>query len=83
MPAGREEVHHAHQEGIAFQLLTDPVELLGDEKGRLTGMKCVRMELGEPDEKGRRRPVEIKGSEHTLACDVVVFAIGKRPGWIS
>ncbi len=66
MPARIEEVHHAKQEGVEFRMLTNPVELLGDEKGWLTGARCVRMELGEPDESGRRSPVEIKGSE--LSC---------------
>jgi glutamate synthase (NADPH) small chain len=76
MPARREEVHHARQEGIEFQLLTNPVELVGDEKGWLTGMKCVRMELGEPDEKGRRRPVEVKGSEFVIPCSVAIIGVG-------
>ncbi len=67
MPARAEEVKHAREEGIEFHMLTDPVEFLGDEKGWLTGARCVRMELGEPDASGRRRPVEIKGSEFDLA----------------
>ncbi len=67
MPARAEEVKHAREEGIEFRMLTDPVEFLGDEKGWLTGARCVRMELGEPDASGRRRPVEIQGSEFDSA----------------
>jgi glutamate synthase (NADPH/NADH) small chain len=67
MPARAEEVKHARQEGIEFRLLTNPVEFIGDEKGCLTGARCVRMELSEPDASGRRRPVEIKGSEFRSA----------------
>ena len=76
MPARREEVHHAHEEGIEFRMLTNPVELLGDEKGWLTGVRCVRMELGEPDAKGRRRPIEIKGSEFVIPASVAIIGIG-------
>ena len=76
LPARVEEVHHAKQEGIIFDLLTNPVEILEDEKGWVKGMKCVRMELGEPDASGRRRPVEIPGSEFTLELDTVIMALG-------
>ena len=79
MPARREEVHHAKEEGIIFRLLENPVEILGDEKGNVTGMKNIRMELGEPDASGRRRPVEIKGSEYVINLDAVVVAIGQSP----
>jgi glutamate synthase (NADPH) small chain len=76
MPARAEEVHHARQEGIDFQMLTAPVEFLSDGKGWLTAARCVRMELGEPDASGRRRPVPIQGSEFDLALSVAVIAIG-------
>lgn len=79
LPARVEEVHHAKQEGIIFDLLTNPVEILEDEKGWIKGMKCVRMELGEPDASGRRRPVEIPGSEFTLELDTVIMALGTSP----
>ena len=78
MPARREEVHHAEQEGVRFELLTAPVEVLGDEKGWVSGIKCIRMELGEPDASGRRRPIEIPGSEFIFPCEMVVVAIGTR-----
>ena len=76
MPARAEEVHHAKEEGIDFQMLTAPVEFLSDNKGWLTGARCVRMELGEPDASGRRRPVPIKGSEFDLPLSVAIMAIG-------
>jgi glutamate synthase (NADPH/NADH) small chain len=76
MPARLEEVKHAKQEGIEFQVLTAPVEFLSDGKGWLTGARCIKMELGEPDASGRRRPVEIKGSEFDLPLSVAVIAIG-------
>ncbi len=79
MPARLEEVHHAKEEGIIFKLLTAPVEVLGDDKGWVTGLKCIEMELGEPDASGRRRPIEKKGSEFTLPMDTVVVAIGTSP----
>ena len=79
LPARVEEVHHAKQEGIIFDLLTNPVEILEDEKGWVKGMKCVRMELSEPDASGRRRPVEIPGSEFTLELDTVIMALGTSP----
>jgi len=78
LPARLEEVHHAEQEGVRFEFLTAPVEVLGDEKGWVSGLKCVRMELGEPDASGRRRPVEIPGSEFVFPCDMVVVAIGTK-----
>ncbi len=88
LPARKEEVEHAIEEGIEFKLLNNPVEILGynnpedkrDAKnGFVTGMRCIKMELGEPDEKGRRRPVEIKGSEFTLEVDTVIISIGTSP----
>ena len=79
LPARAEEVHHAMAEGIQFNLLTNPVEILGDEKGWVKGMKCIKMELGQPDESGRRRPVEIKGSEFELDVDMVIMALGTSP----
>jgi glutamate synthase (NADPH/NADH) small chain len=75
-PARTEEVHHAEQEGVEFHWLTNPVEILDDGNGEVRGMRCVRMELGEPDESGRRRPIAMAGSEHNLDVDLVVFAIG-------
>ncbi|NFQ62344.1 NADPH-dependent glutamate synthase, partial [Clostridium sporogenes] len=74
LPARVEEVHHAKEEGIIFNLLTNPVEILEDEKGWVKGMKCIKMELGEPDQSGRRRPVEIKGSEFTMDVDTVIMS---------
>ncbi|MGI5971005.1 MAG: NADPH-dependent glutamate synthase [Oscillospiraceae bacterium] len=79
LPARREEVHHAKEEGVIFDLLTNPVEITGDDKGRVNGIKCIRMELGEPDESGRRRPVEIPGSEFQIEVDGVIMAIGTSP----
>ena len=76
MPARAAEIHHAGEEGIEFFLLTAPTRLFGDETGRLTGMECLKMELGEPDESGRRRPVPIEGSEFKLDCDLAVIAVG-------
>jgi glutamate synthase (NADPH/NADH) small chain len=76
LPARIEEVHHAEEEGIQFHFLTLPVEILGNEDGWVCGMKCLRMELGEPDESGRRRPIPVPGSEFTLEVDMVVVAIG-------
>ncbi|HPW78828.1 MAG: Glutamate synthase (NADPH) small chain [Bacteroidetes bacterium ADurb.Bin037] len=76
MPARIEEVHHAREEGVIFRMLTNPVAVLGDEKGWVTGLRCIRMELGEPDESGRRRPVEIPGSEFDIECDVSIIALG-------
>lgn len=79
LPARREEVHHAEEEGIIFDLLQNPVEILGDENGNVRGVRLIRMELGEPDQSGRRRPVEIKGSEHDIECDTVIMALGTSP----
>ena len=78
MPARVEEVHHAQQEGVQFDLLVAPLEVIGDEKRWVTGLRCIRMQLGEPDASGRRSPVAIVGSDFTLGCDVVVVAIGTR-----
>ncbi|HDK7169797.1 TPA: NADPH-dependent glutamate synthase, partial [Clostridium botulinum] len=79
LPARVEEVHHAKEEGIIFNLLTNPVEILEDEKGWVKGMKCIKMELGEPDESGRRRPVEIKDSEFVMDVDTVIMSLGTSP----
>ncbi len=79
LPARVEEVHHAKEEGIIFDLLTNPVEILEDEKGWVCGIKCIRMELGEPDESGRRRPVEVPGSEFTIDVDTVIMSLGTSP----
>ncbi|WP_416979895.1 NADPH-dependent glutamate synthase [Alistipes ihumii] len=79
LPARAEEVHHAKQEGIEFRMLTNPVEVLGDEKGWVRGLRCVRMELGEPDASGRRSPVAVEGSEFEIGCDVVIMALGTSP----
>ena len=79
LPARVEEVHHAKEEGIIFDLLTNPVEILEDENGWVRGIKCVRMELGEPDASGRRRPVVIEGSEFTMEVDTVIMSLGTSP----
>ncbi len=79
LPARVEEVHHAKEEGIIFDLLSNPVEILQDEKGWVCGMKCIKMELGEPDESGRRRPVEVPGSEFIIDVDTVVMSLGTSP----
>ena len=79
LPARREEVHHAKEEGIVFDLLTNPVQVLGDEKGWVRALKCIRMELGEPDESGRRSPVPIPGSEFEIETDTVIMALGTSP----
>jgi len=76
MPARKEEVHHAKEEGVQFLLLTNPVEYLGDKDGWVTGVKCIRMELGEPDASGRRSPVPVPGSEFVIDVDTVVVAVG-------
>jgi glutamate synthase (NADPH/NADH) small chain len=76
MPARAEEMKHAREEGIDFRMLTNPVEFVGDEKGWLTGARCVRMELGEPDASGRRKPVAIAGSEVVLPADVAIIGVG-------
>lgn len=79
VPAREEEFHHAEEEGVIFDFLTNPVEILGDEKGAVRGMVCIRMELGEPDASGRRSPVPIPGSEFEMAVDTVIFALGTSP----
>ena len=79
LPARVEEVHHAKEEGVNFELLTNPVEILEDEKGNVKGIKCIRMELGEPDESGRRSPKEIPNSEFTIECDTVIMSLGTSP----
>lgn len=79
LPARVEEVYHAKQEGIDFQMLTNPTEITGDEKGWVNGIRCVRMELGEPDASGRRSPVKIEGSDFSIDCDVVIMALGTSP----
>ena len=79
LPARVEEVHHAKEEGIIFDLLTNPVEVLEDEKGWVKGIKCIKMELGEPDESGRRRPVEVPGSEFVIDVDTVIMSLGTSP----
>lgn len=79
IPARHEEIEHAKEEGIEFCLLTAPVKILGDEKGHVNAMECIKMELGEPDASGRRRPVEIAGSEYQMEVDCVIMAIGTSP----
>ena len=79
LPARVEEVHHAKEEGIIFDLLTNPVEILADENGWVSGIKCVKMELGEPDASGRRRPVVIEGSEFVIDVDTVIMSLGTSP----
>lgn len=79
LPARVEEIHHAKEEGVIFDTLTNPVEILVDENGWVSGMKCVKMELGEPDESGRRRPVEIPNSEFVMDVDMVVMSLGTSP----
>ncbi|MEJ2447384.1 MAG: FAD-dependent oxidoreductase [Anaerolineales bacterium] len=79
MPAREEEIHHAEEEGIIFNLLTNPIRFIGDDKHNVKQMECIRMELGEPDESGRRRPIPIKGSEHTVDADTVIVALGTTP----
>ncbi len=76
MPARKAEIHHAEEEGIELFLLTNPTKYLGNEKGRLTGMECLKMELGEPDNSGRRRPVPVPGSEFEIECDLCIVAVG-------
>ena len=79
LPARVEEVHHAKEEGIIFDLLTNPVEILSDENGWVSGIKCIKMELGEPDASGRRSPVEVEGSEFVIDVDVVIMSLGTSP----
>jgi glutamate synthase (NADPH/NADH) small chain len=79
LPARKEEVHHAKEEGIEFAMLTNPVEIIGDEKGWVKSVKCIRMELGEPDESGRRSPVAVPGSEFEIETDTVIMSLGTSP----
>ena len=79
LPARAEEVHHAKEEGIIFDLLTNPVEIIADENGWVKGCTCIRMELGEPDASGRRSPVPVEGSEFTIECDAVIMSLGTSP----
>ena len=79
LPARAEEVHHAKEEGIIFDVLCNPIEILSDENENVKAIKVINMELGEPDEKGRRKPIEIKGSEHEIECDMVIMALGTTP----
>ena len=79
LPARVEEVHHAKEEGIEFRMLTNPTRVIGDEKGWVTAINCLKMELGEPDASGRRSPVEVAGSDFEIACDVVIMALGTSP----
>ncbi|MCI8477935.1 MAG: NADPH-dependent glutamate synthase [Oscillospiraceae bacterium] len=79
MPARNEEIHHAKEEGIEFLFLTNPTRILGDDKGQVRAMECLKMELGEPDDSGRRRPIEVKGSEFELEVDAVIMSLGTSP----
>ncbi|NHJ12755.1 MAG: NADPH-dependent glutamate synthase [Candidatus Thorarchaeota archaeon] len=79
MPARAEEVHHAEEEGVQFKFLVNPVEIIGDEKNKAVGLKCIRMELGEPDKSGRRRPIPIPNSDFVMDADTVIVAIGNSP----
>ncbi len=79
MPARGEEIHHAEEEGVEMHLLTNPTRFLGDDQGRVVAMECIKMELGEPDASGRRRPIPIQGSEFTMETDLVVISIGAGP----
>jgi glutamate synthase (NADPH/NADH) small chain len=79
MPARAEEIHHAEQEGVKFKLLNNPTRIIGDDRHRVVAMECIKMELGEPDDSGRRRPVPVKGSEFIMELDTVIVAIGNQP----
>jgi glutamate synthase (NADPH/NADH) small chain len=79
MPARREEVENAHEEGVNFKLLTNPKQFIGNDQNWVTAMECYQMELGEPDESGRRRPIVIPGSEFTMDVDMAIVALGTRP----
>lgn len=79
MPARDEEIHHAEEEGVIFHFLTNPKRIIGDEKGRVIGIECLRMELGEPDDSGRRRPIPVEGSEFVIEADTVIPALGNKP----
>ncbi|MDD5503666.1 MAG: FAD-dependent oxidoreductase, partial [Candidatus Thermoplasmatota archaeon] len=78
MPARKEEIHHAEEEGVKFELLAAPVQVLG-ENGKVTGLECIRMQLGEPDASGRRKPFPVPGSNFVIDCDAVIVAIGQTP----
>lgn len=79
MPARSEEIHHAEEEGVELMILTNPVRVIGDEQGRVKAIECIKMELGEPDDSGRRRPIPVKGSEFIIECDTVIPALGNKP----
>ena len=79
MPARSEEIHHAEEEGVELMILTNPVRVIGDEHGRVKAIECIKMELGEPDDSGRRRPIPVKGSEFIIECDTVIPALGNKP----
>jgi len=79
MPARVEEIQHAEEEGIKFKLLNNPVRIIGDDRHRVVAMECIKMELGEPDDSGRRRPIPVKGSEFIMELDTVIVAIGNKP----
>jgi glutamate synthase (NADPH/NADH) small chain len=79
MPARGEEIHHAEEEGVKLKLLNNPIRIIGDERHRVVAMECIKMELGEPDDSGRRRPVPVEGSEFTMELDTVIVAIGNKP----
>lgn len=79
LPARAEEVHHAKEEGVIFDLLTNPIEILEDENGNVRGIRCIKMELGAPDDSGRRRPVPVEGSEFDIDCDTVIMSLGTSP----
>jgi glutamate synthase (NADPH/NADH) small chain len=79
MPARAEEIENAEHEGVVFKLLTNPTKFIGDENGAVKAMECLKMELGEPDDSGRRRPVPMPGSESEIECDTVIIALGQNP----
>lgn len=79
MPARKEEINHAEEEGVEFLLLANPVEIIGDEQGNVKAVKCIEMQLGEPDASGRRSPIPVEGSEFTVDCDEVIVALGTTP----
>ena len=79
LPARAEEVHHAHEEGVKFAMLTNPVEILSDDKGWVRAVRCIRMELGEADESGRRSPVPVPGSEFEIETETVIMSLGTSP----
>ena len=79
MPARDEEIHHAEEEGVVINLLTNPTRIIGNDQGRVVAIECLRMELGEPDDSGRRRPIPIEGSEFIIEADTVIPALGNKP----